>query len=278
MAFFKFRKTGDEPNSATAMGGPGAPAESVEAMRKRATFRLIGAAVLVLAGVIGFPMLFDSQPRPVPVDIAIEIPDKNNVTPLAVPAPAPATMAPAATGVVTDPPTAPAAGIGGQKTPPALVEPAQTATKNVATETPKEAPREAPKPEPKQAPKPETKPEPKSEPKAPAKSAANADDGAKALALLEGKAAAKPADAPAEAAAAGSRYVVQVGAFADAARAREARGKLEAAGLKTYTQVVDTKDGKRTRVRVGPFADKAGAESAAAKVKALDLSASVLTL
>ena len=64
--------------------------ESVEAMRKRATLRLIGAAVLVLAGVIGFPLLFDSQPRPIPVNVAIEIPDKAKVKPL----PAPAVSAP----------------------------------------------------------------------------------------------------------------------------------------------------------------------------------------
>ena len=44
-------------------------------MRKRAKHRLIGAAVLVLAGVIGFPLLFDNQPRPISVDIPIEIPE-----------------------------------------------------------------------------------------------------------------------------------------------------------------------------------------------------------
>ena len=49
------------------------------------------------------------------------------------------------------------------------------------------------------------------------------------------------------------RFIVQVGAFADADKAREVRVKLERAGLKTYTQVVDSKDGKRTRVRVGPY-------------------------
>ena len=49
------------------------------------------------------------------------------------------------------------------------------------------------------------------------------------------------------------RFVVQVGAFADAAKAREARAKVERAGLKTYTHVAETKDGKRIRVRVGPF-------------------------
>uniref|UniRef100_UPI0025E7261E SPOR domain-containing protein n=1 Tax=Rhodoferax sp. UBA5149 TaxID=1947379 RepID=UPI0025E7261E len=74
------------------------------------------------------------------------------------------------------------------------------------------------------------------------------------------------------------RFVVQVGAFADVARAREVRLKVEHAGLKTYTQVADTKDGRRVRVRVGPFADKAEADKAAAKIKKLDLPAAILTL
>ena len=72
--------------------------------------------------------------------------------------------------------------------------------------------------------------------------------------------------------------VVQVGAFADAAKAEEARRKLEQAGLKTYTQVAETKDGKRIRVRVGPFASKAEADKAADKIKELDLPAAILTL
>ena len=76
----------------------------------------------------------------------------------------------------------------------------------------------------------------------------------------------------------GSRMVVQVGAFADASKADEARLRLEKAGLRTYTQVTDTKEGKRTRVRVGPFASKAEADQAAAKIKLLGLPAAVLTL
>ena len=43
--------------------------------------------------------------------------------------------------------------------------------------------------------------------------------------------------------------MVQVGAFADAAHAQEVRQKLERAGLKTYTHVAETKEGKRIRVR-----------------------------
>ena len=34
---------------------------------------LIGASVLVVLGVVGFPLLFDTQPRPVSVDIAVDI-------------------------------------------------------------------------------------------------------------------------------------------------------------------------------------------------------------
>ena len=63
-----------------------------------------------------------------------------------------------------------------------------------------------------------------------------------------------------------------------AAKADETRRKLEKAGLKTYTQVADTKDGKRIRVRVGPFASKAEAEKAVNKIRSLDLPAAILTL
>ncbi len=79
-------------------------------------------------------------------------------------------------------------------------------------------------------------------------------------------------------AATAGRFVVQVGAFADAARAHEVRLKLERAGLKTYTHVAETKDGKRIRVRVGPFSEKADAEKSAEKVKKLNLPATLLTL
>src|SRR5882724_4615414 len=107
MAFFKTRKAGDEPQ--TARDQP----ESIEAMRRRAKHRLIGAAVLVLIGVIGFPLLFDTQPRPIAVDIPIEIPDRNKVAPLPVPAPAatkaPVAQAPVASGSVTPAPVPPPA-------------------------------------------------------------------------------------------------------------------------------------------------------------------------
>ena len=253
MAFFNFRKTGADSDAIATQP------ESIEALRKRAKQRLIGASILVLVGVIGFPLVFDTQPRPIPVDIPIDIPDRGKtgttntavgaVSPATAPASAPAPAAPAAEAPVFVPPVA---------EPTAPAKPAAPAAAVVAS-APAPAPAAAAKPS---APAPAA---------APAKASAPApNDGDRARALLEGK--------PASAAAAEGRFVVQVGAFADAARAREARQTLEKAGLKTYTQVVDTKEGKRIRVRVGPFESRAEADKAAAKVKGLDLPASVLTL
>ncbi len=265
MAFFKFRKGGDEPSA------PSPAPESVEALRKRARHRLIGAAVLVLIGVIGFPLVFDNQPRPVAVDIPIEIPDRAKVAPLTVP------PAPAKTAAVSTPVSAPA------------VEPAPTATARVSGGTVSPAPLAAPKASAaaapavaKVVPKPETKPaevKPAEKPaeKVAAKPVAKPDEAAKAQALLEGKEVPKPAIA-ASAAAAGARFIVQVGAYADVAKAREARLKLEKAGLKTYTQVVNPPEGKRIRVRVGPYESKAEVDKVAEKIRKLDLSAQILEL
>ena len=105
-----------------------------------------------------------------------------------------------------------------------------------------------------------------------APAAVAAQEAAKAQTLLEGKAPA------AGASSALVRYTVQVGAFADVQKAREARHTLEKAGLKTYTQVVNGADGRRIRVRVGPWTDKAEADKAVAKIKSLNLSAQLLTL
>jgi DedD protein len=232
MSFFNLRRGGSSSQSQS-----GVPAENLDTVRKRAKHRLIGAAVLVLVGVVGFPLLFDSQPRPIPVDIAIEIPARQSVKPLAPAKPAPAPSAAPATPAPDPAPVAPPVAVA-SVTPAAAPVPAVPAAPVAAAPA---APRVA-------------------------------EDSARAKALLEDKPVAG-ANVPAE-----LRLVVQVGAFADAAKAREVRLKLEKAGLKTYTQVADSKEGKRTRVRVGPFASKAEADQAALKIKALDLPATILSL
>lgn len=256
MAFFKFRKSGDQP-SATQL-----PPESIEGMRKRAKHRLIGAAVLVLIGVVGFPLLFDKQQRPISVDTPIEIPDKNKAKPLNIPAPAATDEAKveAAAPVASVVPVVVATEAPKieSKELAAPVQQAQAAIKSIASL------------EVKAVEKPVEKPVEKTVP--PAKPDVKVDEGAKALALLEGKPVVKKADATE------GRFVVQVGAFADTARAQEVRHKVERTGLKTYTHVAQTKDGARIRVRVGPFTTRAEAEKAAEKIKKLALPAAILTL
>jgi DedD protein len=65
---------------------PQTAAEAVEIARTKARRRLIGAAVLLAIGVIAFPLIFETQPRPIPVDIAIAVPAREGAAPLAMPA------------------------------------------------------------------------------------------------------------------------------------------------------------------------------------------------
>jgi DedD protein len=193
------------------------------------------------------------------VDIPIEIPDKTKVKPLTSVPPVASATVPAAAPVQAS--AAPAA-------------PASRAVAGVVSAPPTAAaPKPAAKPEVKVEAKPEVKPEVKPQPKPLDKPT----DAAKAQALLDGKDAAKKPEAAASAASAG-RFIVQIGAYAEVLKAREARQKLEKAGIKTYTQVVQTPEGKRIRVRVGPFESKAEADKAAAKIKKLDLPAAILEL
>ena len=86
MALFKLRlpgRIGSNGPSADALSNT--PAESVEVIRKRARHRLMGSVILVLGAVVGLPLLFDSQPRPVAIDTPIVIPDRNQVAPLVSP-------------------------------------------------------------------------------------------------------------------------------------------------------------------------------------------------
>ena len=258
MAFFKLRLPGrlsSGPTGADALSNT--PAESVEVIRKRARHRLMGSVVLVLGAVVGLPLLFDSQPRPVAIDTPIVIPDRNQVAPLT------AAVAPK-TGSVKEP-----APVQADPAPPETAAVAKSAVANSAGLDPnEEVVSKTGKPEPKVDPKPEAKTEAKPEAKPEVR--ADTKEADKAKALLDGKEAPKSEQSV--------RSVVQVGAYAELAKAREVRAKLESAGFKTYTQEIDTKDGKRIRVRVGPFPSKEEAEKTAEKIRKLNLQTSVLKL
>ena len=286
MPFFNFRR-GSSSQAANQAIAP----ESAETLRRRAKHRLIGSAVLVLAGVIGFPLVFDTQPRPVAGDIAIEIPGKTVVKPLALPSPPTSALSPAVVAVPTPPAQIPVATtnrVAGEKVSVAsslTPEEEVIASKPVPVAANKAS--AATRPEPKPVLPPSVKPTTKAEAKAEAKTEAKAearvsgvDEAARARALLNGTTLPPPTavGAAAQTGDASGRFIVQVGAFAEVAKAREARLKVESAGLKTYTQVAETTAGKRIRVRVGPFSSRADADRAASKIKTLGLSASILTL
>lgn len=252
------------------------PAGAVQQARTRARHRLIGAIVLVGIGIIGFPLVFETQPRPIPVDIPIEIPRKEGAAPLVMPqvrVPGPIAGA--------EQPGAPTASLPG-----VMPGSGAAARDDVITESREEVGREvvsASQPvaarspgaasEPMAAPSPAsavpTAMAPVSQKPVQPKAHANLDDGTRAMALLEGKEP-SPAAVP--------KYVVQVGAFADPKSAQEARAKAEKLGLKTYTQVAETAAGTRIRVRLGPFATQDEANKALARARSAGLAAAVLTL
>lgn len=273
-----FSKSNASSSEARAGSGAASDADIVREARTSARRRLIGAALLLGIGIIGFPLLFETQPRPIPVDIRIDIPSKEGAAPLTAPAsrvaelqgsPAPAQRPvdtpPSASGVVERevvepalPPT-----VRAPATPPAATTPASAFAAASKPAEPRPVPKPVDKPAEKVAAKPAEKP---------------AD-----------KPAEKPADKPADKAVAAAssatpttaddgRFVVQIGAFAEVDSAREARMKVERMGLKTYTQVIESPSGRRIRVRVGPYPNKAEAEKAANKIKSGGLQAAILLL
>jgi len=273
---------------------PADTAEAVREARARARTRLMGATVLLLVGVIGFPLLFETQPRPIPVDLPIEIPARNAPgvadagaharTPTTQPAVAsvPALGASAARpeSVSYDArPSAPAAASEPASTPArrsafASLAAAFTSSASASGPAPSSSTvaqaRPAAKPEKHAAPvaAPASRPEPPLAVVLPPPPATPSP-----AAILAGAPTPKPSDA-----AAPGRFVVQVGAFLDDAKVHEASSKVEKLGMKTYTQPVDTPTGKRIRVRVGPYATKAEADKVATRLKGDGLQAVVLTL
>ena len=280
------------------------PIDGVQRARTRARQRLIGAVVLVVTGVVGFPIVFETQPRPVSVDVPIEIPRKEGAPAMVMP---PARLPTLPTSSVKPGAVGDVSAIGGAASTPIArasqavgVAPALASVPaigaplhdrdTVITESREESGRAAGvtgfpgvAPMASSAPPAAASHRVASAPVAPklAESTVAAaakpippvhavlSDGARAKALLEGT-----DHAPVSA----MRFVVQIGAFADAGAARETRSKVDKLGLKTYTQTAQTPAGPRIRVRVGPFATRDDAIKAQGRARSAGLAAVVLVL
>lgn len=229
--------------------------------KKRARRRLVGAIALVLAAVIGLPMILDSEPKPLGDDINIQIPSKE-------------TSAPAGKSAVVQK--------ASQSTVAASLNPEEEVlepvTPKAETKIETKAEVKAAEPEKKSLP-PVVKADSPEAKAAVAKAALaapatakpeHAGDAVRAKAILEGKA--NPAAAP----KVSGKLVLQVAALASQDKVNELQKKLQGAGLKSYTQKVATESGERIRVRIGPFANAAEAEKARAKLDKIGLTAKLI--
>jgi DedD protein len=77
--------------------------------------------------------------------------------------------------------------------------------------------------------------------------------------------------APASQAAGEDGFVVQLGAFSNAANAKALQKKLHDNKFKAYTELVRNAGEDRTRVRVGPYATREAAEKARDRLKSMKL-------
>jgi DedD protein len=214
-------------------------------LKKRARRRLVGAIVLVTAIAVVLPMVLDSEPQPVSqnIDIQIPSPDSGEFKPRGSAAGSSGSIkAPQNSGATSA--AAPAAAKPEAPLPPIAGLPPEPVSPPASA---------------------------KAAPKAPEAKAAG--PGSAKDAKSEAK---EPASAREPASTAAGAYVVQVAALADAGKARQLEKQMAAAGLKTYTEVVNTQSGEVTRVRAGPFATRESAEKARSQLKKAGMDGTVL--
>ena len=306
MAWFKRNKANDAPFSSVTA------APNLQDLKRKARNRLIGMLVLVLAAIITFAFLLDSQPRPGEREIVYEIPDRGEQISVSVPAKA-HTAGTAAKNkrasqaseqvlngdeTLLDTPAAirerRKAALAGSvadgeemlldEAPLAAGsdEPVPSAAQEAAARRAQEQAREKTRVQARQDADKATAQKKLAQEQAAKKAAAEnkTQEAERARALLEGKkpAATNTADRADKSENSSTRTVVQFGSFSDPSKAAEVRRKVENAGMKTYAQEIDTPKGKLTRLRVGPFTKASEAEAAAKRIKALGLPAAILTL
>jgi DedD protein len=283
---------------------------SLDQIRTRSRRRLLGAAVLLAVGVIGFPLMFETRPRPVDAKTPIVIPRKDvpspdaeatkivdkGPNPVASGVVAAAGAAAATVGAVASAEGAKVDGAKGDTPkiepqrvdvskvePGAIVMPRTDASKPAAAAQGARAATQGATPVVKPEPKPVTVAAAAPAPAA-AKPAASPSQ-ARATAPVTATVTA-PVTAPASTAATASTraatvktgFAIQVGAYAEEAGVRAARKRLDEAGLKSYTEPVKASDGLRTRVRLGPFKTREEAQRVADKVRATGLPSVVVSL
>ncbi len=208
-------------------------------LRKRSRRRLVGAVALALLAVIVLPMVMDGEPRQPVQDVQVRIPSQDT------------------------------AGFASRILP---AKPAVTPLPPIEAEPKSESKPETKLPEP-------AKPDSKLQAQEPVRAPAVADKPAVSAAKSADKSADKPVDKPAadkgeearavaalSGVAAGEQWVVQLGAYKEAANVKQLSAKLKQLGVPSYTERFDSPQGQRTRVRAGPFKTRDAAEKVRARI------------
>jgi DedD protein len=244
-----WRKDTEQGDGAASGGAADKRGDPAATLKIRARRRLIGAAALLLAVIVIVPAVLDPRPKPLPDSIPIEIPgEKTPFTPRLSLPPLPEPI-----GAAPPPETAPE--------PPAPADSKAEAKSDSAK-------------------KPLTEKTP-AEKSAQTKAAeAKAADAKRARDILEGRAdgsdkATKSAST--KPAPTNARFLLQAAALSSETAARELSDRIGAAGLKSYVEKIDTKEGARFRVRVGPYANRDDAEQARSRLRALGVNANLVS-
>jgi DedD protein len=274
-------------------------------LKKRARRRLVGATALALLAAIVLPMVMDQEPKRANPEIQVRIPSRDTPFEGRAQLPAEKPARPREEPVETPPPVPDAASAVKDARPVpsgALAEPAAPPAKDERAQPKPEKPKTpkpaAPSAKPAEAP---ALPDEKTPAKKPAAKATEKPAAAKAADKPTRKPAEKPqpklseapapkADKPApgegkadearakailgdadEAAEPPARYVLQLGAFADAEKARKVQARVKSEGYNSYTQSIGSSAGAKVRVRAGPFSSREAAEKAREKLKQLGI-------
>lgn len=247
-------------------------------LKKRARRRLVGAVAFVSVVAVVLPMVMDHEPRQVVQDVEIRIPgqDEKPFAPkfAAVPLEKAVEAAPAkspepAEAAAVEPPPANSAAPSvrvlevNKDAKDGAAE--RKADKTEKTPDKPKPPAKVEKPAEKAAAKPEKAADKPAE-KPADKAATKSDDAKRAAAILAGQGAeAKPA-------AKGGEYLVLIGAFSNEANVKILKAKLGEQGIKTFSEPLETPQGKKTRVRAGPFANREAADKALEKMQRIGVS------
>jgi DedD protein len=249
------------------------PVDPVLPEKKRARRRLVGAAAMVLAAIIGLPMLLESEPQPLSDDVQVYIPSIDK----------PATDT---TVAAAEPPVISAAPDDVSAQAPAST----TSSSAMAPAAPSEKPSEATAPKAEIAKAESSKIEstkvdsskaasPVSESPKTSQSAPSTESQriAQVKALLEGKSGSvTPAKAPAQVEQ--GKFVLQVAALGSMEKAKELQGRLSKSGIKSYTEKVKAGNSEQVRVRVGPFASREEADKMRSKLSGMGLGGMVIPI